>query len=623
MKLRRLKKLLAATAALAVAISSIGTGIFGAAPVAAADSALLPAFPGAEGGGMYATGGRGGKIYHVTNLNSSGTGSFRDAVSGSNRIVVFDVGGTIDLGGKDVVCKGNITIAGQTAPGGHGITLRNGKIGMGGDNIIVRFISSRPGEKGIESDYDAWGGSAGSKNYTISDEMDFNNDIIWSGKEWITPKYPPEVSSDGVSFEKLDGSEELKNSFKDNSVEYFWTGSNYLVYYSQNAHTYMAYLSSKYLYRISEDMKTIIDTYEIPDNRWINKIIAYNDTYYISTEKVVPKYLNGEGSRVYGEDVCDFEIFFCNDFTNWQILELPFELQKHEIRPSILTADGTNMLIVNYESGEGSLSGFGEFYRGLNCKNVGIISNNTVYSVNYEDICGKEFNVCGDYYYTELGDDGFSEQIAFSKDGIYWDKINLTGQSRLLKVYESNGDIIIKCFNDGNTTYNICNKSDLYAQLINAKYNHTYIRLNDKILGFAQPPVIESDRTLVPMRFLFEQMGAEVDWDDATQTATATISNTVAKGFVDSAAAVGLAEQGTAIDSKAKPLAANTAGDTNSVTFSIDDTNATVNGEAATMDVPARLINDQTFVPLRFLSENLGYDVQWDESTNTAIITTE
>ena len=61
----------------------------------------------------------------------------------------------------------------------------------------------------------------------------------------------------------------------------------------------------------------------------------------------------------------------------------------------------------------------------------------------------------------------------------------------------------------------------------------------------------------------------------------------------------------------------------NNINNHIDDTNATVNGETATMDVPARLINDQTFVPLRFLSENLGYDVQWDENTNTAIITTE
>ncbi|MGM9937069.1 MAG: immunoglobulin-like domain-containing protein, partial [Candidatus Ornithomonoglobus sp.] len=146
-------------------------------PTGAADSSgLIPAFPGAEGAGMYATGGRGGTVYHVTNLNDSGAGSFRDAVSASNRIVVFDVGGTIELK-SDVVCKGNVTIAGQTAPGGHGITLKNGKFGMGGDNIIVRFISSRPGEKGEGSgDYDAWGGSAGSNSIIDHCSIGWAND---------------------------------------------------------------------------------------------------------------------------------------------------------------------------------------------------------------------------------------------------------------------------------------------------------------------------------------------------------------------------------------------------------------------------------------------------------------
>lgn len=140
----------------------------------AADNGLVTAFPGAEGAGKYATGGRGGKIYHVTNLNDSGAGSFRDAVSGSNRIVVFDVGGTIELK-KDVVVKGNVTIAGQTAPGGGGITLKGGKLGMGGDNIIVRFVSSRPGENG-ESECDAWGGSAGSNSVIDHCSIGWAND---------------------------------------------------------------------------------------------------------------------------------------------------------------------------------------------------------------------------------------------------------------------------------------------------------------------------------------------------------------------------------------------------------------------------------------------------------------
>lgn len=139
-----------------------------------AEDGLVVAFPGAEGAGKYATGGRGGKVYHVTNLNDSGTGSFRDAVSSSNRIVVFDVGGTIELK-SDVVVKGNITIAGQTAPGGGGITLRGGKIGMGGDNIIVRFLSSRPGENGV-SECDAWGGSKGSNSIIDHCSIGWAND---------------------------------------------------------------------------------------------------------------------------------------------------------------------------------------------------------------------------------------------------------------------------------------------------------------------------------------------------------------------------------------------------------------------------------------------------------------
>ncbi len=134
----------------------------------------IVAFPGAEGAGKYATGGRGGTVYHVTNLNDSGTGSFRDAVSRGNRIVVFDVGGTVELK-SDVSVAGNITVAGQTAPGGGGVTLRGGKIGMAGDNIIIRFISSRPGENG-SSECDAWGGSKGSNSMIDHCSIGWAND---------------------------------------------------------------------------------------------------------------------------------------------------------------------------------------------------------------------------------------------------------------------------------------------------------------------------------------------------------------------------------------------------------------------------------------------------------------
>ena len=104
-----------------------------------------PAFPGAEGHGRYVTGGRGGTIVHVTNLNDSGTGSLRAAVSSSNRIVVFDVGGIIELK-SDLTIKGNVTILGQTAPA-PGITLRYFTVRPNGNNIIMRFIRIRRGEE--------------------------------------------------------------------------------------------------------------------------------------------------------------------------------------------------------------------------------------------------------------------------------------------------------------------------------------------------------------------------------------------------------------------------------------------------------------------------------------------
>jgi hypothetical protein len=104
----------------------------------------LPAFPGAEGFGAAATGGRGGDVYHVTNLNDSGPGSFRDAVSQGPRIVVFDVGGYIEL--NSVISVGSdLTIAGQTAPG-DGIATKNYEISFfGSHNVIVRYMRFRQG----------------------------------------------------------------------------------------------------------------------------------------------------------------------------------------------------------------------------------------------------------------------------------------------------------------------------------------------------------------------------------------------------------------------------------------------------------------------------------------------
>ena len=117
------------------------------------------AFPGAEGGGRFATGGRGGTVYEVTNLNDAGTGSLRDAVSVGNRTIIFKVSGEIKLLSRLSIKKDNITIAGQTAPG-EGICITGYTVNISASNIILRYIRCRFGDvNAVEDDaMNCWNG---------------------------------------------------------------------------------------------------------------------------------------------------------------------------------------------------------------------------------------------------------------------------------------------------------------------------------------------------------------------------------------------------------------------------------------------------------------------------------
>ncbi|MCL6260786.1 Ig-like domain-containing protein [Aquiflexum sp. TKW24L] len=130
-------------------------------------SQSTPAFPGASGFGKYTTGGRGGKVFIVTNLNDSGQGSLREAVEASGtRTAVFEVSGNIHLKSRLNVGSGNLTIAGQTAPG-DGITLQNYPFRiMNKSNIIIRFIRFRLGDLAGEPE-DSFEVREGSNNFII------------------------------------------------------------------------------------------------------------------------------------------------------------------------------------------------------------------------------------------------------------------------------------------------------------------------------------------------------------------------------------------------------------------------------------------------------------------------
>ena len=189
------------------------------------------AFPTAEGYGKYTAGGRGGEVYEVTNLKDSGEGSLREAVEASGpRTVVFRVSGNIELESPITIRNPYITIAGQTAPG-DGICLKNHPLNIGADQVIVRYISVRPGDVS-GNDYDAV-----SSRYTKNMILDHIS-ASWSIDECLSVYHCDSITVQWcLVSESLYGSNHVKGHHGFGGI---W-GGNYSTYH----HNLLAHHSSR------------------------------------------------------------------------------------------------------------------------------------------------------------------------------------------------------------------------------------------------------------------------------------------------------------------------------------------------------------------------------------------
>lgn len=145
-------------------------------------------------------------------------------------------------------------------------------------------------------------------------------------------------------------------------------------------------------------------------------------------------------------------------------------------------------------------------------------------------------------------------------------------------------DIGRYCFEMDNKFYFEKDDNSYYCISKDELSNKTKVIYENQILAFDVEPQNENNRILVPMRFMFEKMGADVSWDD--KKAEATVKN-----------------------------------DKHQIKFVIDKNDVIIDGETKKMDVPARIIKGKTMIPIRFLSEQLGYNVIWDEEYNAVRIT--
>ena len=343
--------------------------------------------------------------------------------------------------------------------------------------------------------------------------------------------------------------------------DYVWTGEGYIARnYVEDGQFYVVGYADNSLCFFDSDVNLIKEV-DFGGQAYITQIDYFNGIYYCSYQKRHRGSTHFDERTTWGEPVDLFPavygtllkdyVVMSTDTEHWtEIDEMPKHNNNVVWQSNKISIANQKAIDVVYESETPEYRGrFGKWFAFQNDRDVLYLSND---NVNFLKI--------------------IIPNIDFGK--------NLSSYG-ISGVYELDGNIIFTSFYANGYAF-ITPSQPIYEELDRLR-EAPYIKLNDRILSFDEAPVVESSRTLVPIRFLLEQMGDSVSWNDESQSATVQGKNNV-------------------------------------VTFSVGETIATVNGEHKNMDIPAKLINDKTMVPLRFLTEELGYTVEWDEETNIVSI---
>ena len=422
----------------------------------------------------------------------------------------------------------------------------------------------------------------------VSAEIVMNVEYFENGTETVLPETDPPglIEVNGVKYINLrgpggqmlayNGNEDVYLSYTNNlekirlSSHCIWTGEYFMVRdgYLDHPNAPKYAKERPYLFGIEPlqfyDINfNLVKTVRFEDDEYIKKATYVDGTYYCYVERP-----NG------------FGYYASTDLENWEVVRGAIPEKTGNVTYKL------NNLVQKEESlfaFEDLFSLNGSDYYGLVSEGDQRAGGGTSFGQwRIQSGFGRlQYDLPAKMYITN--DSIYNVVLSFDKDLKTYEPYTADSYYQayqIQQIYENGDNLVIDLKKFRLTTP----KQPVYDAL-NAIKDAPYVRVGNEILGFETPPVTESDRTLVPMRFLFEQLGADVTWDEATETATAKKANTT-------------------------------------INFSIDNTTATVNGAETVMDVPARLVGDKTMVPLRFLSEEMGYTVEWDEETRMATVIT-